>query len=290
MIKTKLSFLLFFIISAETFGCLLKHQIAKMNEAPIIEVNDFLKNENWEIQRKELSVEIQNISRGKIIRYYLWTNYNSEKIEIFEDRSGSRLVAYETDGFCFLDLKAKLSKAINPRVNVYDDGRNRFNFFEVTDLYKPKKYYVFSVLKGKNGFTDVINYYNPYKDTPQKSSAIDKSKSEPDEGSNQIFSFVEEDPIPPGGDFQRYIQENLIYPSEALSRNIEGKVNVSFVVGRDGGLRDIKITRELGYGCDEEAIRILEKMPNWTPGKSSGKSVLVKMDMPIVFKIKKNGL
>jgi TonB family protein len=82
-----------------------------------------------------------------------------------------------------------------------------------------------------------------------------------------------------------YITKNLVYPSEAKKNKIEGRVFVSFIVEKDGSITNVKVLRGLGSGCDEEAIRIVEKMPNWTPGSNSGKPINVKFTLPIRFSL-----
>lgn len=72
---------------------------------------------------------------------------------------------------------------------------------------------------------------------------------------------------------------------QALTLNIEGRVFVQFVVGKDGSLTDVTVIRGIGGGCDEEAIRVLKGAPGWKPGKQRGKPVRVKMVLPITFKI-----
>jgi len=87
----------------------------------------------------------------------------------------------------------------------------------------------------------------------------------------------------------RYVYNNLHYPYEAKRRNITGNVVVQFVVGIEGEVRDIKVIRSLGYGCDEEAIRIVESMNDgykWTPGSHHGHPVPVTFTLPIKFALK----
>jgi len=64
-----------------------------------------------------------------------------------------------------------------------------------------------------------------------------------------------------------FIRNNLQYPAEAKANKIEGMVMISFVVEKNGTITDPKILRDLGGGCSEEAIRIVESMPKWTPAK-----------------------
>ena len=83
----------------------------------------------------------------------------------------------------------------------------------------------------------------------------------------------------------KFIGENFQYPKTASALGIEGKVYVQFVVEKDGKLTDIKVMRGLGNGCDEEAIRTINLMPKWTPGKQEGKNVRVRYVLPISFKL-----
>jgi protein TonB len=108
-----------------------------------------------------------------------------------------------------------------------------------------------------------------------------------EEDTEEIFVIVEESPVPIGGleSFYQYVNSNIKYPKQALSMNIEGKVFIQFVVGKDGSLANIIVIRGIGGGCDEEAIRIVKGAPEWKAGKQRGKPVRVKMVLPITFKI-----
>lgn len=99
------------------------------------------------------------------------------------------------------------------------------------------------------------------------------------------FTFVEQDPQPPGGDLQAYFAKNIKYPQKAINAEHQGKVFVTFVVTSSGQVDDVKLLKGIGYGCDEEAIRVVKAMPPWTPGKNGGRAVKVRMNIPIVFKL-----
>ncbi|NUM32475.1 MAG: energy transducer TonB [Bacteroidetes bacterium] len=102
------------------------------------------------------------------------------------------------------------------------------------------------------------------------------------------YMIVAQMPQFPGGKhaLNRYIRENLTYPFEALKHNIQGKVNVEFVVAKDGTLTEIRtVGTKLGYGLEEQAVKIFQKMPKWIPGKQDGIAVPVYMMLPIVFSI-----
>ncbi len=82
-----------------------------------------------------------------------------------------------------------------------------------------------------------------------------------------------------------YIFKNINYPKEAKEQGLEGMVVSQFVINADGQVKDIKIIKELGGGCDEEVIRIIGAMPKWIPGKKEGKNVNVQFKLPIKFKL-----
>lgn len=83
--------------------------------------------------------------------------------------------------------------------------------------------------------------------------------------------------------FARYLRKNLRYPAQAQEAGIGGKVILSFIIEKDGKLTDIKVLRGLGYGCDEEAIRVLKKSPAWKAGFQNGRAVRVLYTLPLVF-------
>jgi TonB family protein len=103
-----------------------------------------------------------------------------------------------------------------------------------------------------------------------------------------VFLSVEENPEFPGGPAKllEYIQKNLEYPEAARENEIQGRVFVGFIVEEDGSVSNVKILRGIGYGCDEEAIRLVNSLPKFKPGKQRGKPIRVQYTLPIVFKLK----
>ena len=82
-----------------------------------------------------------------------------------------------------------------------------------------------------------------------------------------------------------YLVENLNYPEKAKAKKITGKVYVSFVVEKDGSISNVKVLRDIGYGCGEEAVRVVKAMPRWKPGMQRGKNVRVQYTLPLNFQI-----
>jgi protein TonB len=104
----------------------------------------------------------------------------------------------------------------------------------------------------------------------------------------QIFTIVEEMPSFPGGEaaLMKYLATNIKYPAIAKDAGIQGTVYVTFVVDTDGKVKDVRVLRSIGGGCDEEAIRVVQSMPAWKPGKQRGKSVKVQYNLPIRFTLR----
>jgi len=75
------------------------------------------------------------------------------------------------------------------------------------------------------------------------------------------------------------------YPRLAIRNNVTGKVFVQFVIDKDGRITDVKSVKGIGFGCDEEAVRVLENAPKWIPGKQRGREVKVRMVLPITFSL-----
>lgn len=103
----------------------------------------------------------------------------------------------------------------------------------------------------------------------------------------KIFIIVEEMPHFPGGDSMmfEFLINNLQYPKYAREKDISGKVIATFVVDKDGNIKESKILKGIGGGCDEEVIRLINSMPKWTPGKQNGKNVAVQYSMPFSFNL-----
>ena len=112
---------------------------------------------------------------------------------------------------------------------------------------------------------------------------------------DEPFVIVEEMPEFPGGEkaVLMYIAENVVYPQEAKNNNIEGTVYVKFVVNSEGKVENVTTLRGVDPLLDQEAIKVIENMPEWKPGYQSGKPVSVTMTVPIRFQIvhddKENG-
>jgi protein TonB len=115
-----------------------------------------------------------------------------------------------------------------------------------------------------------------------KETGLDTDKDEPP-------IIVEQMPEFSGGlkGLMQYLAGNIKYPKQAVRIGTEGRVYVSFVIGKDGKISDIKLTKGIGAGCDEEAVRVIASMPDWTPGKQNGRPVSVRYSLPVTFQLEK---
>lgn len=84
---------------------------------------------------------------------------------------------------------------------------------------------------------------------------------------------------------EEYLGKNINYPDLAAKNNIQGRIIVQFIVEEDGSLSDITVVRGIGSGCDEEAIRVIKKMPKWKPGRQNGQPTRVYYTLPVTFKL-----
>lgn len=102
-----------------------------------------------------------------------------------------------------------------------------------------------------------------------------------------VLKAAEVMPEPVGGyeAFDHYLRENIRYPLEALENKVEGYVFVRFVVREDGYLIEPVITKGLGYGCDEEVLRVIKNAPPWKPGREGTQVVPVEMTIAVVFRL-----
>ncbi|PCJ82873.1 MAG: energy transducer TonB [Flavobacteriales bacterium] len=120
-------------------------------------------------------------------------------------------------------------------------------------------------------------------DTEVEIQEIEEVVDEP-----QIFTIVEQMPSFPGGEAElfKYLGKTIKYPAMAKDAGISGIVYVTFVVYESGSIKDVKVLRGIGGGCDEEALRVIKNMPKWKAGKQRGKPVRVQFNLPIRFTLR----
>jgi len=117
---------------------------------------------------------------------------------------------------------------------------------------------------------------------------------------DQIFKVVDELPTFPGCEHHsdrnfikkcatekmvEYLYTNLKYPAIARENGVEGTVVVQFIVEKDGSISNAKVTRDIGAACGDEALRLVNNMPNWNPALRRNNPVRSEYNVPVKFKI-----
>lgn len=129
--------------------------------------------------------------------------------------------------------------------------------------------------------TDDLNVVREHKDE------IIVEEKHPEPVKEEIFTAVEQMPQFPGGEAEllKYIASHIKYPTMAAENNIQGRVVVKFVVGKDGRVGDVVVVRGKDPDLDKEAVRVVKTLPNFIPGKMNGQAVSVWYTLPINFKL-----
>lgn len=162
---------------------------------------------------------------------------------------------------------------------VMTDYRGRFSL-----ATPPKSTLIFS-LEGMNPAEVTVVDRKPIQ-------VLLKREGEEETEEKPVEEMVEENnlsykPQPENGlmSYRNYLKKNLQYPAEARKNNIQGNVRVEFTVNADGQLADFSVKKGLGYGCDEEALRLIKNGPAWKPAVYNGKKVDRKITVYVPFKL-----
>ena len=112
-------------------------------------------------------------------------------------------------------------------------------------------------------------------------------KPKVEEETEEIFVVVEQQPEFPGGNtaMMKFLGDNIKYPVIAQENGISGRVITNFVVEKDGSITDVQVVRGVDPSLDKEAIRVIQSMPRWKPGKQRGSAVRVRFTLPVVFRL-----
>ncbi len=176
------------------------------------------------------------------------------------------------------ELGSGCDEEVMQQISNYDD------FFQKDGEYSLKVTFKLdgaeTPMKNENASTDAEK-------TAMPNIVIMASAPKEEVSDQTVYNFVtiSNPPTYPGGatKFYEFLGKEMKYPQLAADNDIQGKVLVSFTVEKDGSLSDIKIERKLGYGTDEEAIRVLKISKRWNPGMQNGRPVRVKYNIPISF-------
>ena len=124
-------------------------------------------------------------------------------------------------------------------------------------------------------------------DSFEQQEIVPVDQPEEQEEESTPFVIVEDMPEFKGGDkaLLKYIAEHVVYPEMAKENDIQGTVYVGFVVNEKGKVTNVSVLRGVDPLLDKEAIKVIQGLPDWKPGKQSGKNVKVRMQVPIKFQL-----
>ncbi len=130
-----------------------------------------------------------------------------------------------------------------------------------------------------------VSYTVPINFALNSDSKKEEKQASTEEAGNEVFFVVEDMPDFPGGEegLRKFIAASVKYPDDAVKEEIQGKVYVSFIVEKDGTVGEAKIARGVDPSLDKEALRVINSLPKWKPGKQRGREVRVSYTVPINF-------
>lgn len=118
-------------------------------------------------------------------------------------------------------------------------------------------------------------------------SKMEESSSADSSSDHYVYVKVERKANFPGGNaaLSKFLNNNLVYPQEAVEQNIQGCVLVKFVVGKDGTITDVQVAHGVHELLDNEAVRVVKMMPKWVPAQNRGKDCASSFTLPIRFNL-----
>lgn len=206
---------------------------------------------------------------GAIGKYSSWYEDGNKKIEgeYLENKAG---ITSELKINHFWNIRGKQT-VIDGNGHLEEEDKNSYSKGNIKNGLRD------GVWIGSNK-TMNFSYTETYED-----GTLISGQSIDSDNKKHNYSAIETKPIPTKGieDFYQYIGKNFKVSRISIKNNIYGKLISTFVVEKDGSIADIKIIKSLGYGLDEELIRVLSKCPAWIPGEQRGIKVRVLYSIPI---------
>lgn len=198
------------------------------------------------VDNQNHSMELKSMGKEEIVH----TVYDSTSVEVVKDGNGHYQV-YDTE---YKTVEEEGDVKNGKREGIWKGTSN----------------------KGKTTFTE------EYGD-----GKFIKGTSTDESGNSKNYTVKEALPTFKGGEsaFARYLSESMRYPPRARNKGIQGRVTLSFVIGKDGSLTDIKVLQSIDPELDAEAIRVIRQSPKWNPGLQHGVPVKVAYTMPINFNL-----
>jgi len=192
----------------------------------------------------------------------------------------------------YIESNSKLKDAIEVNGNTNTTIqllriRNAYLLKSTTDLKREIMVYLDLNPNQDNEYREVLKYIDEIgKGVNEHSQGEDPNRE--DKLDKGVVVHIDRWPSFPGGEtaLSVFLSENVQYPHEAQLAGVQGRVICEFVVNTNGSIVDLKVVRSIHPGLDNEAIRVIQKMPKWIPATSNGKPIRMKFKLPINFSLK----
>lgn len=260
-------------------------------EKDLYQIKDYyksgvLKMEGNSKTKDELSKE------GEYVYYY--ENGKKKKTEnyIKSRLNGNSSEWYENGNLKLIGEHIDSESGIDSDVKIYDfwNSKNEHTVIKGNGWYEDEGEFFLAQGNIKNGFKDgewkglIKDLKYQYVDLYDEGKFI-SGKSKNSENIIREYTVLESRPMPKKGinNFYQFIGANFVMTKEAIKNKVSGKLIVQFIIEKDGKITEPKILKSLGYGLDEEAMRVITRYENWIPGQQRGIPVRVKYSIPLTI-------
>jgi Ca-activated chloride channel family protein len=245
--------------------------------------------------KETIKVANENVSESNVALKYLWARERIRNLDDFGSADGSNNATDIESQVTQLGLKYNLLTRFTSFIAIDSEKRNTTGQTTQVNMPLPLPDGVSDYAVGGSGVSQqTMGLYAPMNSNSSysgnalgavKSMCISVNEDSASENKDKKNESLEEPASFSGGEtaLKAFIEKNMVYPPQAKSSGIKGTVKISFSVHADGSISDIQIVQGIGGGCDAEAIRLINKMPKWNPGKRSGTPVITKVVLPIKF-------
>lgn len=214
--------------------------------------------------------------------------FNFEIVSAFKGHAPSRF-----DGFMIMDEWLKVNE--NPSAKTsQQNSKAHVDVPEVPEeIMKTVRVTQIATVDGaKKELTDLEGREKrEYSDEADKFKAVQQQvvivEDKPAPKEEEIYAAVDVVPEFPGGmtALMQWLGTNIRYPEAAQQNNVQGRVVVNFVVEKDGSISQVQVVKGVDKDLDKEAVRVVSKMPKWSPGKKDGVPVRTYFSLPVAFRL-----
>jgi len=238
-------------------------------------VNDYYLDHTLQMEGSYQTADLK-IKDG-VFRYYF---KNGQKQKEFQAVDNYKVGSYR-DWFKNGNLSSR---------GIYAEGYTPTERGEINRSQPEQAIYILDTLSLKDS---VWTYYHvngqmSARETYENGKMISAEYWDDDGSESGIYSPTERMPEFPGGEMalMRFLGENVHYPEHDKNEGNQGTVYVLFTVDREGKVKDAKIERSISPGLDKESLRVVNLMPEWSPGMMQNRLVEVSYNLPIRFTLK----